>query len=139
MWHVFAAAIAAYVIPVPVGYGLMKLGLATGSDVLGGFGFMFLFSPLLSWLGLVQAFPVMFVLLRIGWGGLLPTLALGACLGVLHVLEVAAYTGSTVWRRQLVSGAIFGTIFIAIVWSWLRGRRPEGLAPSPDKPTEGRV
>ncbi len=102
-----AAGIGAVLIPSLLGLVLLGVfkafGQAIGGDgalALWGGSMMLLLSPLLTGAGMILAMPLTAILLREGWFGWLPALALGLAIGgvagVVAELPVAAPFGGAV-------------------------------------------
>ena len=84
------AALIAWALPIAVGGVLMvvdALFLRSGdtATALTGVSVVLLYSPVLTWIALIPGALMLVVLLRLGWGGLGPALAVGLVIGLLAV------------------------------------------------------
>lgn len=118
------SGLAVWLLPVPVGVLLltlaMGLGAGLGLDGTGGdlhpllalhiAGWVFLFSPMLSWIGLIAAIPAAAWLVWRGWAGWVSFALLGLGSGTL--------AGSLVPGFATVIAALWG-LMAAIVFRWL--------------------
>ena len=127
------AGAAVWALPVPVGAGLLMLALAlgqlTGLDGTGApvhplvaihlTGWVMLFSPVLSWLGLLPALPVAGWMLRSGRGGWASFALLGLLAGVVGSWMAPGFSSlvAALW------GLLAALVFRKMVF-WLTGGSP---------------
>ena len=89
-------------------------------------GYILLFSPLFSWLGLVLALPAVWLLLRKGAGGWASFALLGAGAGTLAGLLIPGFL--------TLMASLFG-LLAALAFRWVLAlRRPEVFSPQPSPP-----
>jgi hypothetical protein len=127
------AGAAVWALPVPLGVGLLMLALAlgqvTGLDNSGAAthplvaihltGWVMLFSPVLSWVGLIPALPVAGWMLRTGRGGWANFALLGLAAGVVGSWFVPGFSSllAAAW------GMLAALAFRRLVF-WLTGCSP---------------
>jgi len=124
-WGDYAVAmLIGFALPVAIGAVLFMLGalpfMGENGSVIAGVGGFLLFTPLISWAGLIPGAVVLFVLLRLGWGGLAPAVLVGAAIGTAIATILGSAFGFTVFT-------LFGAGFAALAWGALRRRRPDAL------------
>ena len=86
-------------------------------------GYILLFSPMFSWLGIILALPAVWLLLRGGAGGWASFALLGAGAGTLAGLLIPGFL--------TLMASLFGTL-AALVFRWVLAlRRPEVFSPEP--------
>ncbi len=99
-----------------------EISAETAISVIFGLGVFLILMPIFSWTGLVLSFPILWLVLRLGLGGLV-TFALG---GVLAATMSSVALGGMAIEIPIVFG-----ILSALTFRWLLLRRtPEIFVPS---------
>lgn len=116
------SALIAWALPIAVGGVLMVfdvLFLRSGetATALTGVSVVLLYSPVLTWIGLIPGALMLVVLLRLGWGGLGPALAVGLVLGWIATLLFGGPGPVPLFTA-------FGIVLSGVTWMVLRLRRP---------------
>lgn len=126
--RVLIAGAAAWLAPAVFGLlvlGVLRLlGLERLGDtglILWALGVLFVLSPVLSWMGLVAAAPLVAVLMDRGWFGWLPAIALGMAVGAAIGLLMGNDLGVT-----------FGAAMLGIFRAVLGRLSPEAFAGDAD-------
>ena len=89
-------------------------------------GYILLFSPMFSWLGIILALPAVWLLLRGGAGGWASFALLGAGAGTLAGLLIPGFL--------TLMASLFG-LLAALAFRWVLAlRRPEVFSPQPSPP-----
>lgn len=130
-WRDWAVAyLSAWLAPVPLGVALLVVPLLVlwAFEALGvaapfedaislafGIGWVVMFAPMLTWVGLVIAAPVVWLVLRLGWGGWVSFVLGGVGAGYI----AAALVGGMAPLIPTASGAVIAVILRAIL-GWLR-------------------
>lgn len=135
LWRpLLAGLVAALVGAVLLGAALLTVhsalqvlgpsGLAM--SVLEGFGFMTLYSPMISWVGLLVALPAAGVALRQGRAGWLMAVGVGVPVGAVIYSLIAG-----TWTEALVIGGVFGAELAMLFWLGMRLTAPAAFPRQP--------
>lgn len=131
-----AALLVVWIAPALLGAGLVGLGMLFGGPefreaadagasqaliVLFLLGYVLLFSPVLSWIGLLIALPLVWMLLRFGLAGWLNMASMGAIAGLLAAGAVQGF--------HPLLPMVFGTLAALGFRAMLRARKPQAFTP----------
>lgn len=130
MGHAASIGLAVVLIILPLlGLGLSWLSKAPVEEAAQGVTFygvaqMLAYSPLVSWVGLMIGMPAVYSAIRLGYGGWLVTMAIGAIAGMIVLFVAVWFVIDFTGLRIVFIGGAFGALFAGVFWLAMRLTNP---------------
>ncbi len=116
-WGFFAAAVTAWIAPVPIGLALLGVSRLLSPEpalLVGLAGMAMLVAPMWSWVGLALGLPAAAGLLAVGWFGWIPALVTGALSALVAAEAIGGMGSAPALAVGLPAAAAFRAVLAAI-------------------------